>query len=50
LSNESAAGTGGYGRPVAVHRVEEQLGLKLDPERELVEVLIVDRLERPAEN
>jgi len=30
--------------------IEEQLGLKLDAEREVVEVLVVERIERPTEN
>ena len=30
--------------------LEEQLGLKLDAERDVVEVLVIDRIERPADN
>jgi uncharacterized protein (TIGR03435 family) len=30
--------------------LQEQLGLKLDAERETVEVLVIDRIDRPSEN
>jgi hypothetical protein len=30
--------------------LEEQLGLKLDAQRELAEVLVIDRIDRPTEN
>jgi len=29
---------------------QEQLGLKLDAERETVDVLVIDRIERPSEH
>jgi uncharacterized protein (TIGR03435 family) len=30
--------------------LEEQLGLKLDAQREIVDVLVIDRIDRPTEN
>jgi bla regulator protein BlaR1 len=51
LSAESADAAGGSGPPDFFAAVEQQLGLKLQPNREPVEILIVDHAERvPAEN
>jgi uncharacterized protein (TIGR03435 family) len=30
--------------------LEEQLGLKLEAQREIVDVLVIDRIDRPTEN
>lgn len=37
-------------RDAIVSRLEDQLGLKLEPARALVEVLVVERAEKPSEN
>jgi len=36
--------------PSVFEAVEQQLGLKLEPSRQLRDTLVVDRLERPTEN
>jgi uncharacterized protein (TIGR03435 family) len=44
---ESATADADDARPSFFTAVEEQLGLKLEPQRRPVEVLVIDRLERP---
>jgi len=51
LSADAADAAGGSGPPDLFAAVEQQLGLRLQPNREPVEILIVDHAERvPAEN
>ena len=51
LSAESVDAAAGSGPPDFFAAVEQQLGLKLQPNREPVEILIVDHAERvPTEN
>jgi uncharacterized protein (TIGR03435 family) len=37
-------------RPPLMTAIQEDLGLKLEPRRREVEVLVIDRIERPSEN
>jgi uncharacterized protein (TIGR03435 family) len=46
-----AAGVIAGGSTAAAHpRIQEDLGLKLEPRRRDVDVLVIDRVERPTEN
>jgi len=40
----------GYGKPLLVDALREQLGLRLVPNKEVMPVLVVDSIERPTEN
>ncbi len=51
LSADAADAAGGSGPPDFFAAVEQQLGLRLEPKKESVEILVVDRVDRvPTEN
>jgi uncharacterized protein (TIGR03435 family) len=48
---DSAAGTpGAAARPSLAGALQEQLGLKLEPQKAPMEILVIDHMEKPAEN
>ena len=46
----STAATDASGAPFLQRALEEQLGIKLQPARAPVEVLVIDSIDRPSEN
>jgi uncharacterized protein (TIGR03435 family) len=50
IRGPDAAPTAGSPPPSVFTAVQDQLGLKLEPSKALLDTLIIDRLERPTEN
>ena len=48
--NSAGLAESGDARPSVFAALQEQLGLRLEPRRATLEVLVIDRIERPAED
>jgi uncharacterized protein (TIGR03435 family) len=48
-STEAEPGSGNATAPSLFTAVQEQLGLKLEPQKEPMQVLVIDHIEKPAE-